>query len=110
MSQRRQNSSSHAAGTMAPISHRFHKIAERFYTQFKPKEALAELQKIIRLDARNFEALVKLARAHIDIGDQIPEEGPDSKDRKIKEYTVAEDFTRARRSKSIPAPRGGISG
>jgi tetratricopeptide (TPR) repeat protein len=73
---------------------RLHKIAERLYRQFKPKEAAAELQKIIRLDARNFEALVKLARAHIDIGDQIPEEAPDSKDRKIKEYAVAEDYAR----------------
>jgi tetratricopeptide (TPR) repeat protein len=73
---------------------RLHKIAEQFYTQFKPKQAAAELQKIIRLDARNFEALVKLARAHIDIGDQIPEEDADSKDRKIKEYAVAEDFAR----------------
>jgi tetratricopeptide (TPR) repeat protein len=73
---------------------RLHKIAERLYTQFKPKEAVAELQKIIRLDGRNFEALVKLARAHIDIGDQIPEDGPDSKDRKIKEYAVAEDYAR----------------
>jgi tetratricopeptide (TPR) repeat protein len=73
---------------------RLHKVAERLYTQFKPKEAVAELQKIIRLDGRNFEALVKLARAHIDIGDQIPEDGPDSKDRKIKEYAVAEDYAR----------------
>ena len=73
---------------------RLHKIAERLYSQFKPKEAVAELQKIIRLDGRNFEALVKLARAHIDIGDQIPEERPDSKDRKIKEYAVAEHYAR----------------
>jgi tetratricopeptide (TPR) repeat protein len=73
---------------------RLHKIAERLYTQFKPKEAVAEWQKIIRLDGRNFEALVKLARAHIDIGDQILEDGPDSKDRKIKEYAVAEDYAR----------------
>jgi tetratricopeptide (TPR) repeat protein len=73
---------------------RSHKTAERLYTQFKPKEAVAELQKIIRLDGRNFEALVKLARAHIDIGDQIPEDGPDSKDRKIKEYAVAEEYAR----------------
>jgi hypothetical protein len=35
---------------------RLHKVAERLYSQFKPKEAVAELQKIIRVDARNFEA------------------------------------------------------
>jgi tetratricopeptide (TPR) repeat protein len=38
--------------------------------------------------------VVKLARAHIDIGDQISEDAPDSKDRKIKEYAVAEDYAR----------------
>jgi tetratricopeptide (TPR) repeat protein len=73
---------------------RLHRIAERFYAQFKPKEAVGELQKILRLDGRNFEALVKLARAHIDIGDLIPENGPDSKERKLKEFAIAEDYAR----------------
>jgi tetratricopeptide (TPR) repeat protein len=73
---------------------RLHKMAERFYIQFKPKEAAVELQKILRLDGRNFEALVKLARAHIDIGDQVPEDDAHSKDRKLKEYAVAEDYAR----------------
>jgi tetratricopeptide (TPR) repeat protein len=73
---------------------RLHKIAERLYTQFKPKEAVAELQKIIRLDGGNFEALVKLARAHIDIGDQIPEDDTQGKDRRLKEYSAAEDYAR----------------
>lgn len=73
---------------------RLHKAAERLYGQFKPKEAAEELEKILRLDGRNFEALVKLARAHIDIGDLIPEDRPDSKERKLKEYAVAEDYAR----------------
>jgi tetratricopeptide (TPR) repeat protein len=68
--------------------------ADRFYGQFKPKEAVGELQKILRLDGQNFEALVKLARAHIDIGDLIAEDGADWKERKIKEYSVAEDYAR----------------
>lgn len=88
---------------------RLHKIAERLYSQFKPKEAVAELQKIIRLDGRNFEALVKLARAQIDIGDQIPEDGADSKDRKIKEYALAEDYAR-KAIKVDPTQLGDISG
>jgi tetratricopeptide (TPR) repeat protein len=70
------------------------KNADRLYGQFKPKEAIGELHKILRLDGYNFEALVKLARAHIDIGDQIPEDGSDSKERRLKEYAVAEDYAR----------------
>src|SRR5262245_37820976 len=73
---------------------RLHKNADRFYAQFKPKDAAAELQKILRIDSRNFEALIKLARAHVDVGDLIPESGPDWKDRKMKEYIVAEDYAR----------------
>lgn len=70
------------------------KNADRIYRQFKPKEAAAELLKIIQLDGRNFEALVRLARAYIDIGDSIPEQGSTWKERKLKEYAVAEDYAR----------------
>jgi tetratricopeptide (TPR) repeat protein len=73
---------------------RWHKNADRFYSQFKPKEAVAELQKIIEADGRNFEALIKLARAYIDIGDMIGESGGDWKERKLKEYLVAEEYAR----------------
>jgi hypothetical protein len=52
-----------------------HKSADRLYSQFKPREAVAELLKILHADSNNFEALVKLARAHIDIGDLLPENG-----------------------------------
>lgn len=70
------------------------KNADRVYRQFKPKEAAAELLKIIEFDGRNFEALVRLARAYIDIGDSIPEQGSTWKERKLKEYAVAEDYAR----------------
>lgn len=73
---------------------RWHKNADRLYSQFKPKEAVAELQRIIEVDARNFEALIKLARAYIDIGDMIGENGGDWKERKLKEYLVAEEYAR----------------
>ena len=68
------------------------KTADRLYAQFKPKEAAGELQKVLQSDPRNFEAMVKLCRAHIDIGDMIPESAPDWKERKLKEYTTAEDY------------------
>ena len=73
---------------------RLHKNADRLYAQFKPKDAVGELQKILRIEERNFEALIKLARAHVDIGDLIPENGSDWKERKMKEYAVAEDYAR----------------
>ena len=70
------------------------KNAERLYFQFKPREAAAELQKILQTDDRNFEALTKLARAYIDIGNAIPENGSNWKERKLKEYSTAEEFAR----------------
>ena len=41
------------------IAH-WHKNADRLYGLFKPKEAAAELVKILRADGNNFEALVSL--------------------------------------------------
>jgi tetratricopeptide (TPR) repeat protein len=71
-----------------------HKNVDRLYSQFKAKEAVAELLKILQLDPENFEAHVKLARAHIDIGDMVSESGPDSQERQLKEYRTAEDLAR----------------
>ena len=73
---------------------RWHKNADRLYAQFRAREAIAELRKILSVDQGNFEALVKIARAHIDVGDNIPENGADWKDRKLKEYKAAEDYSR----------------
>jgi tetratricopeptide (TPR) repeat protein len=70
------------------------KNAERLYKQFKPKEAAAELQKVLQSEPQNFEALAKLARAHIDIGDLIPQSAPDWQDKRMKEYRAAEDYAR----------------
>jgi hypothetical protein len=71
-----------------------HKSADRLYSQFKPKEAVVELVKILRADSNNFEALVKLARAHVDIGDLVPENGVNWQEDKLKEYTTAQDYAR----------------
>jgi tetratricopeptide (TPR) repeat protein len=73
---------------------RLHKNAERLYAQFKPQDAASELQKVLQRDEQNFEALAKLARAHIDIGDMIPESAQGARDRKMKEYRTAEDYAR----------------
>ena len=71
-----------------------HKSADRLYSQFKPKDAVVELVKILRADSNKFEALVKLARAHIDIDDLVPENGADWHERKLKDYTTAQDYAR----------------
>jgi tetratricopeptide (TPR) repeat protein len=68
--------------------------AERLYAQFKPKEAAAELQKILRLDPRDFEATTKLARAYLDIGDMIPESSRDWREKRMTEYRKAEEYAR----------------
>ena len=73
---------------------RLHRSAERLHAQFKPRDAANELQKILQRDGQNFEALAKLARAHIDIGDMIPGSSQDAQDRRMKEYRTAEDYAR----------------
>ncbi len=70
------------------------KKADFLYSQFKPREAAVLLEKVLRLEPNNLEALAKLSRAHIDIGDSIPETHADWKELKIREYRKAENFAR----------------
>ena len=73
---------------------RWQQNADRLYARFKAREAAGELHKVLEIDGDNFPALIKLARAYIDIGDHIVENGSDSKERKMKEYVKAEDYAR----------------
>src|ERR1044071_7868814 len=59
--------------TSSPDIQQHLKTADRLYAQFKPKEARSELQKVLQEDPTNVEAILKLSRAYIDIGDSIPE-------------------------------------
>lgn len=68
--------------------------ADRLYARFKPREAAGELHRVLEIAPDNFAALIKLARAYIDIGDHIAEDGSDSKERKMEEYAKAEDYAR----------------
>lgn len=61
---------------------------------FKPEEALAEVLKVLQLDPNNHEALSKAARAHIDIGDMIPESVPNWQERRIEQFKTAEEYAR----------------
>lgn len=73
---------------------RWQQNADRLYGQFKPEEAVRELEKILALDSHNYQALIKMARAHIDIGDQIAENSNNANERRLKQYAVAEDYAR----------------
>ena len=70
------------------------KQADRLYAEFKPKEAATELQKVLQFEPRDIEALAKLSRTHIDIGDSIPESSPDWREARIREYRQAESYAR----------------
>ncbi len=70
------------------------KLADRLHAEFKPREAAAELQKVLHLEPRNIEALARLSRAYIDIGDSIPESVTDWRERRIREYRQAETYAR----------------
>jgi tetratricopeptide (TPR) repeat protein len=68
--------------------------ADRLHAEFKPKEGAVELRKVLEREPRNLEALAKLSRAHIDIGDLIPETQPNWKEQRIREYRTAENYAR----------------
>lgn len=68
--------------------------ADFLHSQFRPHEALKELLKVLKLDPDNHEALAKIARAHIDIGDMIPDSEPDRVEKKLKQYAIAERYAR----------------
>jgi tetratricopeptide (TPR) repeat protein len=68
--------------------------ADRLHAEFKPNDGAVELRKVLQLDPGNLEALAKLSRAHIDIGDLIPETQPNWKEQRIREYRTAENYAR----------------
>ena len=80
--------------TQNPAIAQLIKQADRLHAEFKPNEAAAELQKVLQFEPRNIEALVRLARAYVDIGDMIGEGQPDWKERRIRGYRQAETYAR----------------
>lgn len=68
--------------------------ADSLYAAFKTREALHALGRVLELDPNNFEALAKSARGHIDLGDLIADSDPNAKEKKLKEYLLAEEFAR----------------
>ena len=68
--------------------------ADELYAAFRPREALAELLRVLELDPENAEALSKIARVYIDFGDLIPESTPDWEAKRLKQYQIAEQYAR----------------
>lgn len=68
--------------------------ADALYAQFKTREALRELLKVLQLEPTNAEALSKAARAYIDYGDMTPETGANWREKRIKYYLTAENYAR----------------
>ncbi len=68
--------------------------ADALYESFKPEEALKELSKVLQMDPENHGALSKTSRAYIDIGDMIPESTPDWQKKRLKKYSIAEQYAR----------------
>ena len=87
-----EDGAAECCGAQGPEIKQLFKNADRFYAQFKPKESAVELQKILQVDPANSEAMLKLCRAHIDMGDMVPDSGQDWKEKKLKEYKIAEDY------------------
>jgi tetratricopeptide (TPR) repeat protein len=80
-------------GDTAEIA-RLIEASDRLYSQFKPREAAAELRKVLEAEPNHFQALVKLARAHIDIGDSVSRSSRDWQQQRIAEYRRAERYAR----------------
>jgi tetratricopeptide (TPR) repeat protein len=77
----------------SPIARALHK-ADELYAQFKAQEALVELKKVLQLDPANPEALSKMSRVYIDIGDMIPESAAGWTEKKLQQYRMAEQYAR----------------
>ena len=68
--------------------------ADALYASFRQQEALNELFQVLQLDPQNHEALSKVSRVYIDFGDMIPETGSDWQEKKLKQYSIAEEYGR----------------
>jgi tetratricopeptide (TPR) repeat protein len=83
----------HCINDSSPVSRSLQK-ADELHAEFKPKEALAELLKVLDRDPQNSEALSKISRVYIDFGDMIPEGAPNWEAQRLKQYQIAERYAR----------------
>ena len=95
----------HCVNDGSPISRSLQR-ADELHAAFKPKEALAELLRVLESDSQNAEAMSKIARVYIDLGDTIPESTPDWEAERLKQFQVAEQYAR----KAVKADPNGTWG
>lgn len=77
----------------SPVSRSLQK-ADQLHAAFKPREALAELLRVLEMDSENPEALSKISRVYIDFGDLIAESTPDWEAKRLEQYQIAEQYAR----------------
>jgi tetratricopeptide (TPR) repeat protein len=70
------------------------KRADGFYASFKPAEALKELLRVLTINPQHHEALIKTARAYVDLGDLISDAAADWQEQRLKYYRIAENYAR----------------
>jgi tetratricopeptide (TPR) repeat protein len=68
--------------------------ADALYESFQPEEALKELFKVLQMEPDHHGALSRASRAYIDIGDMVPESTPDWQKKRLKQYSIAEQYAR----------------
>jgi len=70
------------------------KQADDFYTQHKDKEALEAYLAAVKLDPKNYEALWKLSRSYVDVGDLVSPKEKDFEKRQQEFYKNAQIYGR----------------
>ncbi len=80
--------------------------ADALFASFQSGEALKALLRVLELDPDHHEALSKIARAYMDFGDMIPESDPNWREKRLKQYLIAEDYGR----KAVKADPNGTWG
>ncbi|MGH7844707.1 MAG: tetratricopeptide repeat protein [Candidatus Binatia bacterium] len=83
----------HCTNDGSPISQLLHR-SDELYASFKTKEAMGTLLKVLELAPQNYEALSKMARVYIDLGDMIPETEAEWQAEKLKQYETAQQYAR----------------
>ena len=67
---------------------------DEYYAQFDDAKALDEYALAVKAEPGNYEALWKLSRAYLDVGDRIDTKEKDAADRQTKMYLESEAYAR----------------
>jgi len=70
------------------------KKGDEYYGQLKDKEALEEYLAAVKLDPKNYEALWKLSRSYVDVGDLVSPKEKDYEEQQKTLYKNAQTYAR----------------